>query len=249
MCRWFVQQEFHTEAWYHRNVVWVDPCASILPGSHKQWLKQKQVLKRGKRWVSDDALGDSRNLPEPDTALKQRSWEGRKVNWVIILARGQIGVDILPEDWVLDGEGMAMVIRRLTGRLRDMLGAEARLPRVLMTDRGTGMYAPSGQAVRAFENAAAMNKFRLLWGSDAKQQAPDMPDLLLHETAVSWLRNVLRRTKPECPPWKESLVQWSRRMLQAVAETNLMHDVESLCNQFPSRVDDCLAADGERIPH
>ena len=144
---------------------------------------------------------------------------------------------------------MALVVRRLEGRLRDLLGRNARLPRVLMTDRGTVMYTPSGQAVMAYEAAVNRCKFKLFWGNDAKMQPTDIPDMLLHETAVSWLRNVLRRAKPECVPWQESPEQWSRRMVCAVDEVNQKCDVEGLCRQFKERLEDCIEAGGDRIPH
>ena len=90
--------------------------------------------------------------------------------------------------------------------------------------------------------------FKLFWRPDAKRQAPDMPDLLLHETAVSWVRNVLRRMKPEVLPWKKSPVQWSRRMVRAVDEAN-QYDVEALCTDFPDRIQECLAADGAKLSY
>ena len=91
------------------------------------------------------------------------------MNWVIILTRGVISVDVLPLDWELDSEGMATVIRRLKERLRDMLGADARLPTILMTDRGTGMHAPSGHVTRAYDNAVRQCGFQLFWGVDGKK--------------------------------------------------------------------------------
>eukprot|EP00974_Lingulodinium_polyedra_P077189 7472299-Lingulodinium_polyedra.AAC.1 len=78
-----------------------------------------------------------------------------------------------------------------------MLGPRARLPRVLFADRGTSTYAPNGRIVHAFHTAVAQQKFRTFWGEDASQQTPDTPDLLPHETAVSWFRNQMRRRKPE----------------------------------------------------
>ena len=90
----------------------------------------------------------------------------------------------------LGDHGMATVVRRLEERLRDMLGADARLPRVLMSDRGTGMCAPSGHVTAAYDRAVRDCGFKLFWEPDAKTQSPDMPDHLLHETAVSWLRGV-----------------------------------------------------------
>ena len=65
------------------------------------------------------------------------------------------------------------------------MGPTCRLPRVIFSDRGTGMYAPSGQVVAAYECAVRECNFRLFWGPGAKKQSPDMPDLLLHETALA----------------------------------------------------------------
>ena len=77
-----------------------------------------------------------------------------------------------------------------------------------------------------------------------------MPDVLLHETAVSWLRNTLRRTKPEVVPWLETPVQWSKRMMVVVGEVNAgAKDVDGLCMSFPDRVAECLAEDGGRLRH
>ncbi len=233
MCLWFLAWPWFVAKWFFDNVVWFDPCASILAGSKKQWLKQRQVLKGNKGYVSDDARQYSRNGRGPPTALKQRGWEGRKMNWVMIRARGHVTIDILPEEWHLDGEGVATVVRRLEGRLREMLGAGARFPRVLMTDRGTGMYSPSGQVVAAYEAAVRECNFQLFWGPDAKQQAADMPDLLLHETAVSWFRGSRRKIQPVVAPWHETPAQWSRRAMQALDEVNLHCDAEGLCMSFP----------------
>ncbi len=153
----------------------------------------------------------------------------------------------MPEGWALAGDGMATVVRHLEGRLREMLGDGARLPRVLFGDHGTGMYSPAGRVVAAYENAVHDCNFRLFWGANAKQQSPDMPDLLLHEAAVSWVRGVLRRTKTECAPWKETPAQWSRRMVKVVDEVNRTKDAEALCRQFPERVEECIAEDGARL--
>ena len=227
----------------------IDPCSSIIPGSYKQFLRTRQTLKGDKGWQSDDAKGKKPNQRGPKTALTQTTFEGTKINWVIILTRGVISVDILSLDWELDSEGMATVIRRLKERLRDMLGADARLPTILMTDCGTGMYAPSGHVTRAYDNAVRQYGFQLFCGADAKKQSPEMPDLLLHETAVSWPRGVLRRTKPVVAPWLETPEQWSRRMTTALDEVNRNNNVESLCMQFPDRVDECFAAEGAGLSY
>ena len=110
------------------------------------------------------------------------------------------------------------------------------------------MYAPSGRVTGAYDRAVRECGFKLFWGPDAKQQSPEMPDLLLHETAVSWVRNKLRRAKPETMPWKETPAQWSRRMMAAVGEANL-GDVDGLCKQFPERLEECVAAGGNKLDY
>ena len=48
-----------------------------------------------------------------------------------------------------------------------------------------GMYAHSGKVVSEYNRATTAAGFRLYWSEDAAKQAPDMGDLLLHETAVA----------------------------------------------------------------
>ena len=64
-------------------------------------------------------------------------------------------------------------------------------------------YARERQAVQ-IANAVDAAGFRTYWGSNAKTQAPDMGDLLLHETDVSWFRSKVRREKPAVLPWRET---------------------------------------------
>ena len=40
-------------------------------------------------------------------------------------------------------------------------------------------------------------------GANAAEQAPDMGDLLLHESAVAWFRGKMRRTKPAVVSWED----------------------------------------------
>ena len=143
---------------------------------------------------------------------------------------------------------MAEAVDLLPGVLRRMLGKDALLPRVLFTDRGTGMYASNGHIVRDFANAADAAGFRTYWGCIAKRQAPDMGDLLLHETAVSWFRSKMRREKPSALPWCETRAQWTARAARCVAAINAEYDVAGLCREFPARLHDCKERGGDRIP-
>ena len=233
--------------WWASEVVWFDPCASIIPGTQKQWLQMRQALKGMKRYISDNAKHYSPNLKESQTVLKQKQWTGNKVNWFMVLARGVAHVEVMPSEWTLDGNGLASFVDRLPHILRKMLGPETRLPRHIFTDRGTGMYTSTGKVVNAYAASVHRNQFHLYWGPDAARQSPDMPDMLLHETAVAWFRNVMRKSPPEVLPWEETQALWTRRAKKAVTYVNKEYDVAGLCREFPSRLKDVMDGAGERL--
>ena len=243
-----VQEHGDSIMWWSQHVVWIDPCASVLPRSRLQYVRMRTAeLGNKKRLISNDAKEYNRNLRGRKETLKQASYSSMRISWFIVLARGKVAIEMLPEEWQLNGAGMAEVIELLPGVLRRMLGENAHIPRVLFTDRGTGMYAPSGKVVNAYANAVNEAGFRLYWGPDAKAQSPDMGDLLLHETAVSWFRNRMRREKPVVLPWEETRAQWLARSTRCVRYINADHDVAGLCRQFPERLRSCKELDGGRI--
>ena len=234
--------------WWLRNVVWMDPCCSILPRSRQHYDRMRQAeLGNRRRYISDDARLYSRNLRGRKESLKQATYEAERISWIIVVARGVVAVHMLPAEWKLNGEGMASVAAELPQILRGMLGRGAPLPRLLFTDRGTGMYAPSGLVVNVYRKALAEAGIRPYWGENAKQQAPDMGDMLLHETAVSWFRNRMRREKPVALPWEETRSQWAERAARCVRFINSENDVAGLCREFATRLQDCIDSEGERL--
>ena len=109
------------------------------------------------------------------------------------------------------------------------------------------MYSGMGAVVHAYEEAVNAEGFKLFWGPDASRQAPDMGDMLLHETAVSWFRAGMKKEAPVVLPWKESREEWAARARRVVQRMNSEHNVQGLCLEFPSRlqgVKDCL---GDRL--
>ena len=142
---------------------------------------------------------------------------------------------------------MAHVVASLPGVLRRMLGPGSTLPRTLFTDRGTGMYSPMGMVVHAYADAVAYAGFRLYWGANAAEQAPDMGDILLHETAVAWARGKMRRTKPTVVPWEETRAQWAARASRCVKAINSEYSAKGLCAEFPARLRKCMENEGERL--
>ena len=131
--------------------------------------------------------------------------------------------------------------------LRKMLCPDARLPRTTFIGRGTGLYNSWGKADRAYCAAVKAAGFKLFGGDDASQQSPDMPDLLLHETAVAWFRRKLSKQRPVCVPWEETVAQWTARARHVVAFVNDNYRVDRLCQQLPTRLRACRDSDGERL--
>ena len=235
-----VEQYGNEPGWWLRNIVWVDPCFSVLPRSRRQYDRMRMAeSKNSKRLISDDARMYNRNLRGPKEILKQASFEAERISWLM--------VHMLPPDWRVNGEGMAAAVKELPNILRRMLGPDTPLPRTLFTDRGTGMYTPKGHIVSAFSSAVAEAGFRTYWGANAEKQVPDMGDLLLHETAVAWFRGRTRREKPEVYPWLETRSQWAARAARCIRHINDNFDAEGLCRGFPKRLQACLDGDGERL--
>ena len=117
----------------------------------------------------------------------------------------------------------------------------------IFTDRGTGMYTSAGKAVACYADAVEKAGFRLFWGLDAQRQSPDMGDVLLHETAVSWFRKRMREEKPDVAPWQETEEQWAQRANRSVARMNKDYDVAGLCRQFRNRLQDVVDSEGDRL--
>ena len=92
--------------------------------------------------------------------------------------------------------------------LNQMLGRGARKPRTLFSDRGQGFYhRTTGYITGGYETvcrelsfkpwARANSRFR------ARAQSPDIADVLLHETAIAGLRELILKSTP-VKPWEET---------------------------------------------
>ena len=74
-----------------------------------------------------------------------------------------------------------------------------------------------------------------------------MGDLLLHETAVAWLRKGMAKEKPDVPPWEETQQQWTLRIRRVVQKINDDFNVRGLCREFRARLEETAATEGERL--
>ena len=238
--------------WYFQHVVFIDPCSTILSDSLKTAFDENQAsFGKSKRWMSPGSQRSGRNLRASPYATKQCRQGDRRVWWFIVLARGKVGVLMMGDGWTQTGEGMALFVDKLVPFLKKMLPTCERLPRILCSDRGPGFYQNStGHIVEAYRRAVAKGGFRTYAGDDASKQPPDMPDFWPHETAVSWIRSLMRKK----PVQRGNGLDHMQRELEGalsdcVKHINANYDVESLSKSFPRRVDELLAAEGERLSH
>ena len=81
-----------------------------------------------------------------------------------------------------------------------------------------------------------------------RAQPPDVADVLLHETATSWLEEAIYDSRP-ITPWEETPVELAQRIRAAAKFINDNHDVSGLCREFPDRLRDLqLTHKGDRLP-
>ena len=96
------------------------------------------------------------------------------------------------------------------------------------------------------EAALADHGLRAFMGDDASQQPGSLWEMMLHETAVSWIRRGLTWTFPP-RPWEETPTEFARRLRAVVEDINARHRVEGLCRELPQRVRALHAAQGGRL--
>jgi len=237
----------HTVVWYHDNVIWADLCNTVVPRSAKKAAEQALARKGGRGWVSDDAREWGRNLKGSQECLKQNSWDTVRLWWVPILTRGKLHVEALPEGFPGETpEGAAIMTEKLPGVLARRFPNESK-PKVLFTDRGRGFFnARNGNVTPKFKASLEQAGLRAFQGENALVQSGTIGDVLLHETAVSWLRYLMGQTTPAAP-WTESREAYYTRLRAQCQKVNEKYDVDALCREFPSRLRDVVAKKGEKI--
>ena len=117
--------------------------------------------------------------------------------------------------------------------------SESEQPCIVFVDRGEGFYKSNGQITQEFAKALRQHGLKAFHGQDAEFQPGRSGDLWLHETAVSWIRQRLKRTQPAIP-WQESEEQVGKRLKAAAEHINTHHDVDGLCKEIPERMHDLV---------
>ena len=244
------QRKGRDASWYFRNVIWMDPCSSVLSEAPKTSFDEHQATyTKGKRWISPDKRATSRNLQASPYATKHCRNGDKRVWWFVVVARGSVQFKVMEDGWRQNGDGMATMVSHLDGILRKMVGRDGRLPRVVVTDRGPGFFQTStGHVTQDYQNALTRGGFRLWAGDDASRQPADMPDLFPHETAVAWTRKYLKDHPLQKGRGLESLRKQLVSTLSDCADhINKNYDVDGLSRCFPRRVKALVDAKGERL--
>ena len=116
-----------------------------------------------------------------------------------------------------------------------------------MSDRGPAFYHPATDQITAGYSAAlAAHGLRPMMGDDASKQEGDSQEVMLHETAIAWLRKCLSLSLPKCP-WLETREEYGTRLKREAQYVNEKYDVDGLCRRFPSRMGKLVELDGGRL--
>ena len=84
------------------------------------------------------------------------------------------------------------------------------------------------------------------YGDNASIQPGTLQEVMLHETAVSWIR-YRERTRRPATPWTETYADFGTRLRSICQEINNTLDVEDLCRALPARAQAVVDAEGRRI--
>ena len=164
------------------------------------------------------------------------------------MARGKLHVELLPDDFPGDRpEGAPAFVRLVRYSLGRRFQGGVNGPTVLFTDRGSGFYnAGSGAITPNYKNALASAGLTAFMGDSAAAQPGRLSDLMLHETAVAWIRDKERKTLPR-QPWRETNASFSLRLKGIVDKINRAFDVNGLCRQLPCRVEALYNKQGGKL--
>ena len=150
-------------------------------------------------------------------------------------------------------EGIFQLVSRLPGMLNKMLGPSTAKPRTLFTDRGPGFYYTFPGTITGFYDAACRQHNFKPWAGlsstkGARAQPGELQDVLLHETAVSWVRSRLAATTPTVA-WEETAEAFGVRLQEAADFANANYDGPGLCRELNWRLTQLVkVTHGDRLP-
>ena len=120
-------------------------------------------------------------------------------------------------------------------------------PRTVFVDRGKGFFNPgTGRITYQFHHALADHGLSPFMGEDASAQQGMLQEMMLHETAVAWIRKGLTQTLP-MRAWEETVDDYASRLKDVVRRVNTHYDVDGLCRALPARSQLLVDAQGGKL--
>ena len=199
------------------------------PGGPKTLFHQQlATFGKAKRWMSDDATDEAKNMRAGPYTNKTTQWGDTKVWWFMIVAKGVVHIEVMGQNWHQDPCGQAQLIARLPKILKKMLGNQDSYPEYVFTDRGPGFYHPSWATIyKEYEEALTKHGFTPWAGAYSKSQPPDIADILLHETAVAWVRKFLKQHPVKIThDLSRNIANLEEKLQEAVDHINEFYEVE-----------------------
>ena len=143
--------------------------------------------------------------------------------------------------------GVELLAHKFRAAISIRFQAATAKPNKLFADRGPGFYNPGhGLFTPAYNHALAAARLETVIGEDARTLPGSLGDVLLHATAVSWMRvRVAEMTPPR--PWLETHEAYNQRLKACCDAVNRDLDVEGLCRGWLKRLEDLEAKAGDRL--
>ena len=95
-------------------------------------------------------------------------------------------------------------------------------------------------------HTALQHELTAYYGDDASVQPGNLQEVMLHETAVAWIRHRETRSRP-ATPWTETPVEFGARLRRICQDINANCDVEGLCRKLPEHAQEVADNEGGRI--
>ena len=237
----------HSGDWYFKNMIWIDLCNDIIPTSEAKANEMALARKAGRGWMSEGSQTFSRNLKGRKEVLKQKSWNTYRIFWMPVLSRGKLHVEVFGEEFPGEcPEGVQQAVEKLGSILSIRFPNQSR-PKMVMTDRGRGFFFPyTGKITGQYKAALQSVGLKAFMGDDASAQPGVMGDMMLHETTVSWIRELMGQATP-ARAWEETRDQLKARIQKVVRHINAHHDVEGLCKELPKRLQQLKDLRGDKL--
>ena len=170
--------------------------------------------------------------------------------WIPVLMRGKLHIETTTAGFPGDvPAGAEILVHNVRAAINIRFQGSPSKPDKLFTDRGPGFYNPGhGKITPDYKAALEATRLTTVIGDDAKAQPGSLGDVLLHETAVSWMRVRLAETTPP-RPWLETHDQYNQRLKTCCEAINRDLDVPGLCRGWNKRMQDLKDKAGDRLHH